>query len=174
MAPSHTRSARPLILAAGLIGLAGATLASPANGPAAVVRESFDAFNRGDMAAVQATLAPEVSIVDNFAPHEWHGPNALQSWGSDFDKMSKAKGLTDGKIVNLSVIRTDVDGDTAYVVIKADFNYRLHGRRTSEPGKEAVSLRKGEGGWKITGWGWAGDVPHAVVAKPKAPTPPKT
>ena len=171
MTPSKLRLARPFLLAGALTALAGAAAAAsaPAASPGAVARASLEAFNRGDTAAFEASLAPEMAIIDNFAPHEWHGAGAYKAWSSDYETWAKADAITDGKLSNLSVTRSQVDGDSAYVVVKADFTFRKHGRRMIEPGEQAMSLHHGDDGWKITGWGWSGAVPHAVVAKPKTP-----
>jgi hypothetical protein len=34
-----------------------------------------------------------------------------------------------------------------------------------------MSLKNGAGGWKITGWAWAGSTPHAAAAAPAKPKP---
>ncbi|MGH7017088.1 MAG: nuclear transport factor 2 family protein, partial [Caulobacteraceae bacterium] len=114
----------------------------------AVVKAAFAAFNRGDMAAGGAKLAPELSIVDSFPPYEWHGSNAWRDWQAAFAKTA----WTDPNLP-VHIINTAVSGDDAYVVFRGDFTWREHGRRMSQLGTEAVSLHRGGDGWKITGWG---------------------
>lgn len=162
MAISITRSALSLLLLPSLIGSSGAALAGPTPGPVAVVRANFDAFHRRDMAAFHAMLAPELSIIDDVPPYEWHGAGAVEAWESDLKKNAKAIGQTDGNVQILSLVRSEETGNRAYVVIKADFTFRLHGQRMSELAEAAETLHKTGDGWKITGWGWSGGVPHVA------------
>lgn len=166
MPQSKPRSLRALALGAGFACLTVAAQAAGAPSATDVAKQSFDAFNKGDMAAIQAILAPEMSIVDEFAPHEWHGANAFQTWQSDFAAFGKSAGQTDQKLVWGGVIRSQVDGDSAYVVVRATYTYKQHGHRMSESGEDAFALHNGADGWKITGLAWAGSVPHAVTPKP--------
>ena len=170
MTSAQARLARALVLSAGTFGLIAASKPAPSsNDPVAVVRASFDAFNRGDEAALGALLAPDLSIIDLFPPHEWHGPNAYREWDAGFEKYAKAMGWTDVKLPITGIVYSRVEGNDAYVVIRGDFRYKEHGRPMSELGTEPVSLHKGaDGVWKITGWAWAGQPPHAAVAKAKA------
>lgn len=163
---------RAVLLSAATLGLVAAS--KPATmGPVAVVRASFAAFNRGDEAALGALLAPDVSIIDLFPPHEWHGPNAYRDWDNGFEKYANAMGWTDVKLPITGIVYSRVEGDSAYVVIRGDLLYKEHGRPMSELGTEPISLHRGaDGAWKITGWAWGGERPHAVVATAKAPSAP--
>jgi ketosteroid isomerase-like protein len=164
MTPTHRRA----ILAAGLTALAGLAAAQPAPGPVDVVREVLAAFNHKDIAAVKARLAPEMSIIDDFGAYEWHGPGAFQAWLDDYLATAKTEGLTPGGQARPTLIRADVKGETAYVVMRSVLSYRQRGVLMAMPGREAFSLRRGQDGWKITGWAWAGDVPRAAGGGGKA------
>ncbi len=110
------------------------------------------------------------TILDESPPFAWHGPDAFKAWLGDFGKDSAATGRTDTTIQFLRTVRSEVQGDAAYVVVKVDFTYREHGRRMAEPAQMAVSLRRDAGAWKIYSWAWAGGAPQPVTAaKPAAP-----
>ena len=141
-------------------GAAGLASAAPADDAVATVHHFFDAFDKGDIAGAEATHAPDVSIIDEVPPHEWHGPGAFQAWLGALDAGMKAQGQTDGAVTLGDTIRADVNGDAAYVVVATTFNYKQRGAPITEPSEAVFSLKNGAGGWKITGWAWAGQVPR--------------
>lgn len=147
------------LLAASLVAIP--TLATAADdGAVTTVRAFIDAFNKGDIAGAQAANAADESIIDEVPPHEWHGPGAFQAWLADLGKMSTAAGQTDEKVTLGQVVRDQIDGDTAYVVVKVTFNYLQHGKPVVEPAEISAALANQGGAWKITGWAWAGEVPQ--------------
>jgi ketosteroid isomerase-like protein len=155
-----------LALAAGQAALA----APPADGPVAAVHQFIDGFNKGDLTAAQAAHMPDAVIIDEVPPHIWRGPNAVQAWAGDLDKAAKAAGDTDQKVTLGAPIRSEVNGDTAYVVVPATYSYKQKGKPTVERAQMTVALRKDGDAWKITGWGWAGAPARpaaAGTAKPK-------
>jgi ketosteroid isomerase-like protein len=122
----------------------------------AAVRQFVDSFNKGDVKAAAAVCADETSIIDEFPPHEWHGPGACTKWMNDYDADAKKNGITDG-LVTLSAPRhVDVAADHAYVVVPATYAFKEKGRPVQETGSLlTIALQKGAGGWRITGWAWS-------------------
>ncbi len=111
-----------------------------------------------------------MSIIDEFAPHAWRGTDAFDTWSSDLDKYSKANGQTNEKVTIGATVRSVVDGDTAYVVTKATYTYKQHGKAMVEPAEMTFALKSGADGWKIASWAWDGATPHAAAPPaPKAP-----
>jgi hypothetical protein len=87
------------------------------------VRQFIDGFNKGDVKSALAACAEQTSIIDEFPPHEWHGPGACANWAKDFDADAKKNGVTDG-VVKLGKPRhIDVTGDRAYVIVPASYAY---------------------------------------------------
>jgi ketosteroid isomerase-like protein len=159
-----------LMLAAGPAP-AAAQARAPASGPLAAVHQFIDNFNKGDAKAAQAAHAPDVVIIDEFPPHVWRGPDAFQAWAADFDKTSKAAGDTDQRVTLGQPIRSEINGDTAYVVVPASYSYKEKGKPIVERAQMAVALRKDGAAWKIAGWAWAGTPPRPAPAA--APPKPK-
>jgi hypothetical protein len=140
----------------------GAMAATPDTSPVGIVHQFIDAFDKGDIAAAKATHLPDVSIVDEMAPHAWHGPGAFDAWLTALGDTAKATGQTDEGVTLGDTIRSQIDGDSAYVVMAATFNYKLKGTPTTEPAQMVFALRNGPAGWKISGWAWSGQVPSPV------------
>ncbi len=153
------RVAHAGLLAAVLVAIP-AIAAAADDGPMTTVRAFLDAFNRGDIAAAQATNAADESIVDEIPPHAWHGPGAFQAWAADLGKVSAAAGQTEQKVALGRTVRDEINGDHAYVVVEVVFTYLEHGKPIVEHARIASALAKQAGGWKITGWAWAGDPPQ--------------
>jgi ketosteroid isomerase-like protein len=127
----------------------------------APIHQFIDGFNTGDVKSAYAAYAPgTITIIDEFAPHRWIGPNAAHQWAADYDKHAAATGVADGVVKLGEPTRSVVDGDTAYVVVPGLYTYKEKGTPTAEEGQFAFVLRGGAGGWKISGWTWTGQTPH--------------
>ena len=151
-------AALALVLAAASVS--SSVRAAPVDDAVATVHQFIDAFDKGDMKAAAATHEADVAIIDEVGAHQWHGPGAFQAWAGDLMKDSAANGQTDEAVVLGKTVRAQVDGDTAYVVTEAAFNYKQHGAATTEPAQMVFALRKEAGGWKIAAWAWTGGTPR--------------
>ena len=121
----------------------------------ASVKQFVDGFNKGDVKSALAACAEQTSIVDEFPPHEWHGPGACAAWANDFDADAKKNGIPDGKVTLGKPRHVDVSGDRAYVVVPASYAYKLKGKPVKEAGAAlTIALQKGASGWLMTGWAW--------------------
>jgi len=123
-----------------------AQAAEPKSAVLAPIHQFRDSFNKGDVAAAKATHAADPSILDEVPPHLWRGSGAFDAWAADLGKASKAAGMTDESVTVGKPLRVDVDGDAAYVVMPAAFNYRQKGKRMTEPGADGVRSAPGGGG----------------------------
>jgi len=122
----------------------------------APVHQFIDGFNKGDVKSALAACADETSIIDDFAPHEWHGAGACGKWAGDFDADAKKRGISDGVVTLGKPRHVDVAGDRAYVVVPASFAYKLKGKPVKEPASLlTVALQKGAGGWRMVAWTWS-------------------
>ena len=132
------------------------TPATPAADVMAVVHQFVDGFNKGDQKMLVSACADQVSIIDEFPPHEWHGVGSCEKWSSDFDADARKNGITDGLVTLSKPSHVDVSGDHAYVVVPANYAYKMKGQAISEAGSVlTIALHKGATGWRITGWAWA-------------------
>jgi ketosteroid isomerase-like protein len=129
----------------------------------APIRQFIDTFNKGDVKGAAAThLAAGVSIIDEFPPHIWQGPKALETWAADLAKSGKAAGMSDEAVALGPVTREVVSGDNAYVVIGATYTFKQKGLAMREPAQMTFALKKSAEGWKISGWAWTGPDPVPV------------
>lgn len=115
-----------------------------------------DGFNKGDTAAIAATHADPVFIIDEFPPYVWQGSRAWMAWVLDFDAFAKKEGLTEAKVTLDKPKHIDIVGDRAYVVTPANMSFKVKGEPASETGSIfTLALHKTQAGWRITGWSWA-------------------
>lgn len=122
----------------------------------ATVNQFVNGFNKGDIKSALAACADQTSIIDEFAPYEWHGAGACGMWASAFEADTKQKGLTNGFVTLGKPRHVDVVGDRAYVVAPVTFAYKLKGKATKEAGSTiTLAMQKGATGWRITGWAWS-------------------
>ena len=135
---------------------AGPSFASEATDVMATVHQFVDGFNKGDIKSALAACADQTAIIDDFAPHEWHGAGACAAWANDFDAVAKKNGITDGVVTLKKPRHVDITADRAYVVIPANYTFKQKGKSVSESGSIiTLTLQKSEAGWRITGWSWA-------------------
>jgi ketosteroid isomerase-like protein len=122
----------------------------------AVVKQCNDAFNQGDVKAAVALGTDEMSIIDEFPPHEWHGPGAFAKWFADYDADAKKNGITDGKVTIGKARHVDVNGNRAYAVLNATYTWKQNGKPKKETNATwTFTLLKTKDGWRITGWCWS-------------------
>ncbi len=144
------------IVALAVLAMTGAASASEPTEVMAVVNQFIDGFNKGDTTSALATCGPQMAIIDEFAPYSWQGATACADWAKDFEADCKKNGIT-APVVKLGKPRhVDVVGDRAYVVVPADFTFKLKGKPTAEKGSIlTVALQKLPAGWRMTGWAWS-------------------
>ena len=135
---------------------AGTASASDQTDVMATVRQFIDGFNKGDVKSALAACASPASIVDEFPPYAWQGATACADWANDFEANARKNGITDSVVTLQKPKHVDVTGDRAYVVVPANYDYKVKGKKTSQKGSiMALALQKTPEGWRITGWSWA-------------------
>jgi hypothetical protein len=129
----------------------------------APIRQFIDGFNTGDTKSAFAAYAKgDIIIIDEFTPYHWSGPDAAHAWADGYEKHATATGVTDGSVKYGSPTRTEIEGDSAYVILPATYLYKEHGKPMVEKAQLTVVLRSEGGTWKISGWTWTGEKPHAA------------
>jgi hypothetical protein len=146
-----------------LVLCAPAVVPAAGDDPAAPVRQLIDGFNSGNaQSAFAAYVKGPTTIVDEFAPHIWSGPNAAHEWADAYDKHAQATGVTDGKVTYGKPTRIEEVADAAYVVMPAIYRYKEQGKSTREDGQFTAVLNRESGAWKIRGWTWTGAKPRSA------------
>lgn len=113
------------------------------------------AVNAGDAKAVAATGAPgSQSIIDDFAPFAWNGPDAISKWFADFQADVKKQGITDLHASLSASPFTTVEGDRAWAPMRMDYTFKVNGATSSEHGLLTFALTKSGDRWLIGGWTW--------------------
>lgn len=122
----------------------------------AVVSQFTDAFNKGDTKTAAGACADETFIIDEFPPYAWHGAGACLTWMGDWDADAKKNGIADAVVTLSKPKHVDVSVDRAYVVVPADYAYKMKGKAVKETGSIlTAALHKEAAGWRITAWTWA-------------------
>jgi hypothetical protein len=134
----------------------GSTAVSQQTDVMVPVHQFVDAFNKGDTKTAAAACADQTSIIDEFPPHEWHGPGACSTWMNDYDADARKNGITDGVVTLGHPSHIDITGDRAYIVVPANYRFKRRGHLVQETGSMlTLALQKGAAGWRIVGWTWA-------------------
>ncbi len=146
-----------IFFALGVAALAaGPTAAAQETDVMVPVLQFVDAFNKGDTKTAAAACADQTSIIDEFPPHEWHGAGACLTWMNAYDANARKNGITEGIVTLSDPVHIDITRDRAYVVARANYAYKEHGKPVTETGSLfTVALQKGPAGWRIIGWAWA-------------------
>lgn len=122
----------------------------------APIYQFIDGFNKGDVKSAVAACADQTSIIDEFAPYEWHGAGACSQWAAAFDADAKKNGITPGAVTLGKPRHVDVAGDHAYVVAPTTYAFTQKGRKVKETGSTlTIALQRAASGWRITAWTWS-------------------
>jgi hypothetical protein len=71
----------------------GSAVASEKTDVVAAVHRYFDNLGKDTLETALAMCDSHVSILDEFPPHEWHGPTACADWWKALNATTKKKGL---------------------------------------------------------------------------------
>lgn len=161
---SQLKSAAITLGFAALLCAGVAPAATKTAGPGATARALAKAINKDDPQAAAALYADgEVALIDEFAPHAWIGPTAPADWFKAADADNKAGGVTDVALTLGPVARSEVEGDTAYLVYPAKLAFKAHGKAVAETALWTFVMTRTDGGWKIRAWSWGS---HKAVPAP--------
>ena len=111
-------------------------------------------FNNKDSTLYSSAFGGDVVVIDGMAPYRWTGPNAQGRWFADAEKWAHDLGVTDENIAYDKVVRADVVGTHAYVVLSANLSFTLKGQRASRLGLLTFTFAKQAGEWKIESQAW--------------------
>jgi hypothetical protein len=150
-----------LALAAG-----GAVAAAPADELMTAPRAFVAGLDTGKIDMAAAAMTTDATMIDEFPPHAWSGPDAFKRWLADFAATNKAGNVTGGKVKLGDPIVAEATGDVAYVVAPATETYKQNGARMAETARMVFALRREGGTWKIASWAWAGRKPHPAGKAP--------
>jgi len=139
---------RALLLAAALAVIAVPAAASDKSDIEALVTAYNKDFAAGD-------CAPQSAIIDEFAPHAWQGATACADWLAAFNADSKANAITDAVVTIGKPAQIAVNGDRAYAVYAARYDFKKKGKPVAEKGVWTFAFEKQAGGWKIAAWTWS-------------------
>ncbi len=137
--------------------------AAPTDDLMTVPKAFIDNLDAGKIDAAGATMTADVTIIDEFTPYAWSGPDAFKRWLADFGASNTAGHVVGAKVKLGDAIVTQAAGDTAYVVASAEETYKQNGVRMAETARMVFALRRDGGAWKIASWAWAGRKPHPAV-----------
>ena len=144
-----------------ILGVSAPVMAAPTTAELMAAPHQFvDSIDKGKFDVAAAALTADVTIVDEFPPHAWSGPDAFKHWGADFDATSKAAHMTNDHVRLGDPLVAEAEGAVAYVVAAASETYKQDGKAMAETARVAFALRREGGVWKIAAFAWAGREPH--------------
>lgn len=139
-----------------MFGLFGAPAYAADASPYAALQQILDAWNKGDLPTVEKGVESSLSIIDEFPPFNWSGPNALHDYDRDYQAILKATGVTDVVFtVAPEPTLQQVQGDYAYLVAPGIDRFKLHGIPMSENGLLTTVMHKSNGTWRIVASTWS-------------------
>ena len=122
----------------------------------AVVKAYLADMNNGDVTNFTKTCAPQTAIIDDFPPHVWQGANACADWLSELVAYDAKTSVAPEALTIGDPRRLSVNGEFAYVVMPAGYNYKRHGKPVDEAHSVwTIALQKMADGWRVTGWAWS-------------------
>jgi ketosteroid isomerase-like protein len=117
---------------------------------AALPAKMAAALIANDTATLRANCAATASVVDEFPPYSWNGPDACVKWAAAFKAFAVQMKLTNPKATIKPKPFVDTSATAAYMTAEMRFAGMLAGKPFSEEGTWTFVLVKSGGGWKIT------------------------
>jgi len=131
------------------------TFASEAADVTAAVHRYLDNLDKDTLETALAMCDSNVSILDEFPPHEWHGPTACADWWKAFNDYNEKSGITPGAAPLGTPWNVDITGDRAYFVAPMTYTFTQHGKAVKESATFAAALKRTQAGWRITAWAFS-------------------
>jgi hypothetical protein len=95
-----------------------------------------------------------VTIIENFPPYVFVGPDAVARWEAGFRTHVAAEQDTELKVEFGPAQDFGVTGNRAYFALPTTWTGRSAGRSFEEQGAWSFVLVRAGTGWKILGYGW--------------------
>ena len=121
----------------------------------AAVNRFLDNLGNDTLEKALAVCDSPASIIDEFPPHEWHGPTACADWWKALNTYNEKNEITDGSATLGTPWNVEVTGDHAYYVAPMTYVYKQHGKSVKESAAFAVALKRTQTGWRITAWAYS-------------------
>ena len=74
--------------------------------------------------------------------------------------MTRRRAYADAKVKYSAPVRSEVEGDAAYVVVPVQYVFKEKGKAMLEDAQMTFVLHREAGAWKIAGWVWSGKKPY--------------
>jgi ketosteroid isomerase-like protein len=145
-------------MAAGAAALAmAATPASASNASEAisVVKAFVAAADRGDRSAYVSYCTADAVGVDHFAPYVFRGPTACGDQWDAFVRWTDRNKIVLDKNEMSEPAFVDAADDRVYAVFPVSASLTRDGKKGTEAGIWAFTLRKEAQGWRIEAWAWS-------------------
>jgi hypothetical protein len=133
----------------------GSAFATEKDDVVVTVHRYLDNLDKDKLETALAMCDSPVSIIDEFPPHEWHGPTACADWWNALNAYNEKNGITSGPAPLGTPWNVDITGDRAYFVAPMTYSYTQHGKTVKESATFAVALKRTQAGWRITAWAYS-------------------
>ena len=142
--------------AAFVLGLAGQTLAADNSAIMKPVNGFIEATGKAaDINRAASYWTANQSMVDEFSPYHWTGPNAVRAWWAGFLEDSKKSGATDAVVITTAPPHILQTATHAYVVQPASVRLKVKGKPVAINGLLTFALDRTKAGWKIASCAWS-------------------
>lgn len=133
--------------------MSGPTMREPDETMMARVHEVAAFMRTLDDSHIAHSFAADVTILENFAPYIFRGPNAVADWMEGF--RGHAEGLSDLAVSFGAAQDYSSDGATAFFTLPTQWTGRAHTRAFAEDGGWSFVLHREGGEWRIAAYGWS-------------------
>ena len=144
-----------LMIAVAFAISSAATFASDKTDVVDAVNRYLSNLDANKIQTAVAMCEPDVSILDEFPPHAWHGPTACADWWKGLLAYNEKSSITDGEATLGKTWTVEVTGDRAYFVAPMTYTYKQNGKPVKESASFAVALKRTQAGWRITSWAYS-------------------
>jgi hypothetical protein len=124
-------------------------------GPMLAVHRFIEGFNSDDVERAQAACADTTSIIDDFPPYEWSGPDAATRWYRDMAAMATEAGMSDWSVRSEEPRHLMASDGRGYVVVPVEARWLEDATPAVRPGYFTAALLELAEEWRISAFAWA-------------------
>ena len=126
---------------------------------ASTVSTFVDEVNSGRIEAALARFTNDVTIVEDFAPYRWQGPDGGSQWLTAMAANAERSGVTAVEMDLGMAQRIEVEGATGYAIFAGTVLLEGVDQTLRETGLLTFALERHSDQWLISAMTWTGDRP---------------
>ncbi|MBC5800898.1 MAG: hypothetical protein GIX03_03725 [Candidatus Eremiobacteraeota bacterium] len=125
----------------------------------ATAQRLIGSLNAQDTTTLRKICTASATVVDDFPPYTWSGPDACRRWFAALQKSLSATGTTGLKVTEATPVFSDATPSRTYIVLAMRLSMNVKHKTASQAGDWTLVLHKRGSTWRVATAAWAQRAP---------------